>query len=93
MPLDRSTATFEEERRSHAGRVAGSLACPECDAPVALAAARMTPAEPLGCPFCGETGAVRDFLTLGEPTRPARVVVHVSSGTSTRARRGTSFGH
>jgi hypothetical protein len=78
VPSDRATATFEEERRSRAGRVAGSLACPECDAPVALAAPRMTPGEPLGCPFCGRAGAVRDFLTLGEPTRPARVVVHVA---------------
>jgi len=78
VPLDRRSVTFEEERRSAAGRIAGTLACPACDAPVALARERMTPAEPLGCPFCGRSGAVRDFLTLGEPTRPARVVVRVA---------------
>jgi hypothetical protein len=55
----------------------GTLACPECDAPVALGASRRTPAEPLGCPFCGHAGAVRDFLSLGAPSRPARVTVRV----------------
>jgi hypothetical protein len=29
------------------------------------------------CPFCGTDGAVRDFLTLEDPSRPARVVVRV----------------
>ena len=55
----------------------GTLACPRCDAPVAPGPEPLSPAAPLGCPFCGETGAVRDFLSLGEPSRPARVVVRV----------------
>jgi hypothetical protein len=55
----------------------GTLACPSCDAPVAPPARPMSPADPLACPVCGEAGAVRDFLSLAEPTRPARVVVRV----------------
>ena len=55
----------------------GTLACPLCDAPVALAAGPASPADPLGCPFCEHTATVRDFLSLGDPTRPARVAVRV----------------
>ena len=55
----------------------GTLACPSCDAPVALTAGPVSPAEPLYCPFCAHAGAVREFLSLGAPTRPARVVVRV----------------
>ena len=60
---------------SHLG--VGTLACPSCDAPVAPADGPMSPADPLGCPYCGRDGAVRDFLSLTAPTRPARVVVRV----------------
>jgi hypothetical protein len=55
----------------------GTLACPECDAPVFPGTRALSPAEPLACPFCGESGAVRDFLSLTPPSRPARVVVRV----------------
>jgi hypothetical protein len=54
----------------------GSLACPRCDAPVAPVEA-MAPSDPLDCPFCLRAGRVRDFLSLGEPTRPARVVIRL----------------
>jgi hypothetical protein len=54
----------------------GTLACPSCDAPV-LPEAAVSPADPLSCGFCLHAGAVRDFLTLGEPTRPTRVIVRV----------------
>lgn len=54
----------------------GTLACPACDAPVSPSG-RLTPASTLGCPFCGHAGHVRDFLTLGAPTRPAHVVIRV----------------
>jgi hypothetical protein len=57
----------------------GTLACPDCDAPVFLGGRPMSPAEPLGCGFCGREGFVRDFLTLGEPTRTTHVVVRVSN--------------
>jgi hypothetical protein len=55
----------------------GSLACPRCDAPVALAGS-VGPSEPFSCPFCLHTGRVREFLSLGEPTRPAHVVVRIA---------------
>jgi hypothetical protein len=55
----------------------GTLACPACDAPIAPGTARLGPASPLSCPFCGHDAHVRDFLTLGAPTRPAHVVVKV----------------
>jgi hypothetical protein len=54
----------------------GTLACPSCDAPV-LPTGAVSPADPLACPYCNHAGAVRDFLSLGEPTRPARVEVRV----------------
>jgi len=55
----------------------GTLACPRCDVPVALATAPVSPADGLGCPFCGHAAAVRDFLSLAAPSRPARVAVRV----------------
>lgn len=55
----------------------GTLACPVCDAPVAPGAGPLAPADPLGCPFCRHAGAVRDFLSLAPPSRPARVEVRV----------------
>lgn len=54
----------------------GTLACPSCDAPVSPTG-RMTPSAALECPFCGRIGRVRDFLTLGSPTRAAHVVIRV----------------
>lgn len=56
----------------------GTLACPACDAPVALLGRRMRPAEALTCSFCEATGTVRDFLSLGIPTRTTRVAVRVA---------------
>jgi len=68
---------FEERRPAALRHVAtGSLACPRCDAPVVLAGP-LGPAAPLGCPFCDHAGPLRDFLSLGEPTRPARVRVRI----------------
>jgi hypothetical protein len=66
-----------ERRPARAGRIGfGTLACPDCDAPV-MPLRAVSPASALACPYCGHYGAVRDFLTLGEPTRPARVAVRV----------------
>lgn len=76
--IGRLAGQQEERRVVRSSRLAGgTLACPACDAPVAPATARMTPADALGCPFCDHTAAVRDFLSLATPTRPARVEVHV----------------
>ena len=55
----------------------GTLACPHCDAPVALGSSFVSPADALSCPYCGHAAAVRDFLSLSQPTRPARVAVRV----------------
>jgi hypothetical protein len=55
----------------------GTLACPSCDAPVSPGNGRLGPASALECPFCGRIGRVREFLTLGSPTRAAHVVVKV----------------
>jgi hypothetical protein len=77
-PITRAGAGQEELRpTTRSGRVAsGSLACGCCDAPVALAApAALTDA--LTCPYCAHQAPVRDFLSLADPTRPARVVVRV----------------
>jgi uncharacterized paraquat-inducible protein A len=66
-----------EQRIRHSDRLAtGTLACPACDAPVAPVG-RMTPTQAVGCPYCGHAGAVRDFLSLAAPARPARVAVRV----------------
>jgi uncharacterized paraquat-inducible protein A len=67
----------EERRRARSSHVAsGTLACPSCDAPVALARP-MSPADALDCPFCEHGAALRDFLSLASPTRPAHVDVRV----------------
>jgi hypothetical protein len=79
-PLGREPAVriHEERRRTRSGRLGmGTLACPRCDAPVALGPGPAAPADPLGCPFCGHAARVREFLTLGDPVRPARVEVRV----------------
>jgi hypothetical protein len=58
----------------------GTLACPECDAPVALAGP-VAPRDDLLCPYCWHIASARDFLSLELPTRPARVVVTVRHST------------
>ena len=74
---DGERPVHEELRPARGNHLAsGSLACPHCDAPVALAGPA-TPATPLRCPFCLHGAPLREFLTLGEPTRPARVEVRV----------------
>jgi len=82
-------AGIEEERKvARSSRMAtGTLACPRCDAPVFPVGA-LAPAAPLGCPFCEHRGAVRDFLTLEPPARPARVEVRVVDRTRVTAARG-----
>jgi hypothetical protein len=68
----------EERRAADAGVLAtGTLACPVCDAPVSPGPTPLSPAQGVECPFCAHAGAVREFLTLGEPSRPARVTVRV----------------
>jgi len=67
-----------EHRIAHSTVLAaGTFACPACDAPVLPGDRPLRPAEPVACPFCGHAGAVRDFLSLDAPTRPAYVEVRV----------------
>jgi hypothetical protein len=81
VSIDRRSRLAGTEEIRHFTRGArlgsGTLACPRCDVPVALAGGRASPAEPLDCPFCGHYGAVRDFLSLAAPSRPAHVEVRV----------------
>jgi hypothetical protein len=81
VDLDREServAPRYELRRSRATRelATGTLACPHCDAPV-LPDGAVSPADPMSCGYCAHEGFVRDFLTLGEPSRPTHVVVRV----------------
>jgi hypothetical protein len=75
---ERAVAPLRELRReARAGLVAiGTLACPECDAPVAIAGG-LSPAHRIGCPYCEHAAPLRDFLSLAAPSRPARVEVRV----------------
>jgi hypothetical protein len=77
-PDSEGRVVHEERRATRSSVVAvGTLACPSCDAPVALAAGPASPADPLVCPICDHAGTVRDFLSLAAPSRPARVEVRV----------------
>jgi hypothetical protein len=70
------------EHRRHDERTArlcdATLACARCDAPIAPGPQGLSLTQPLVCPFCDHRGAVRDFLSLAAPTRPAHVVVRIS---------------
>jgi hypothetical protein len=90
-PVTGAGGPHEIRRDERTTRMAtGTLACPSCDAPVLLTAPAMGPSDPLSCAFCGHEGALRDFLSLAEPTRPTRVEVHVRLGVPQirAARRG-----
>jgi hypothetical protein len=72
------TGRHEKRRAIRSSRLAvGTLACPDCDAPVAPPLTPLSPADPLGCGFCQHSAAVRDFLSLAAPARPTRVEVRV----------------
>ena len=71
----------------------GTLACARCDAPVALAGATVAPSDALSCPFCLHRAPVRDFLTLGDPTRPARVTVRATFAPRTHAHSARAVRH
>lgn len=54
-----------------------TLACPECDAPIALGGRSVPFSEALQCPFCGHDAPLRAFVSLALPARPARVEVRL----------------
>jgi hypothetical protein len=82
-PVDDEPVTGQAELREHEHARASTylasatLACPSCDAPVALTSGALTPGHPFACPYCEHAAPVRDFLSLGQPTRPTRVELHV----------------
>ncbi|EHN12212.1 hypothetical protein PAI11_08880 [Patulibacter medicamentivorans] len=90
-PVGRRSRTGDLRPDTHNGVLGiGTLACPICDAPVAPGPGPMSPADAIGCPLCGHGAAVRDFLSLAAPSRPARVevrVVHRPRSWRVRARR------
>ena len=81
MSLDRAADGHHEFRPERREGVMGTatVACPECDAPV-VPPHRMLITERLQCPFCGHSAVVRDFLSLDQPARAARVTVRVTMG-------------
>jgi hypothetical protein len=81
----RGTEEIREAARSTV-MATGTLACPSCDAPVAPAGP-LSPADRISCPYCRLTGAVRQFLSLAAPSRPARVQVRVVAPRRLSARR------
>ncbi len=86
-PVGRNDGPQEERRNARTRHLgSGTLACPACDAPVAPVGT-MSPSDALTCPVCLHAGAVRDFLSLAEPTRPAHVEVRVVVGGRIPTRR------
>ncbi|HEX6022496.1 MAG TPA: hypothetical protein VFZ00_10915 [Solirubrobacter sp.] len=76
-PRGERIGRLHEERRTVSRVMAtGSMACPRCDAPV-MPSRPMAPSEALWCGFCGHDALVRDFLSLEQPTRPARVEIRI----------------
>jgi hypothetical protein len=68
----------EERRLTRSSLLStGTLACPSCDAPVSPGPRALSPAQPIGCPFCGYGARVRDFLSLAAPSRPAHVEIRL----------------
>jgi hypothetical protein len=72
---------FEQDPRRAATGIlgVGTLACPECDAPVAIGSQPLSPRVELSCPFCAHRAPLREFLSLAPPTRPTRVVVRITA--------------
>lgn len=71
--VTRVAGHYEERLAAGLHLMTATLACPECDAPVALPAPRAATTHPVGCPYCGTAGVLRDFLSFDRPVRPARV--------------------
>src|SRR3954452_13851414 len=73
----------EEHQRRTGVFAIGSLAWPRCDAPGVLRRA-LTPAEPLMWPLCFHDAAVKGFLSLATPARPAVVDVRIRRASAAR---------
>jgi hypothetical protein len=78
QPVERLAGRPERHRVESWWHLAtGTLACPSCDAPLLAGPGGMAPGDSISCGYCRHAGAVRDFLSLAEPTRPTRVAVRV----------------
>ena len=86
-PVSALPGAYEDRHSSRAWQLAATLACPRCDAPVALGGYSVTLTQDLGCPFCHHCAAARDFLSLAAPTRPTHVAVRMFR--RARERRGS----
>lgn len=75
----RAEHVHQRKRRADRNGViaSGTIACPDCDAPVAIGAGEVPVTEALTCPFCARHAPVREFLSLAVPTRPTRVQVRL----------------
>jgi hypothetical protein len=78
QPVESRAGAYEKRRAVRAFRLEATLACPRCDAPVALGDRAVKFSERLNCPFCLHPAPLRDFLSLATPTRPARVQVRAT---------------
>jgi hypothetical protein len=77
-PISAPAGAYEDRRASRDWRLAtATLACPQCDVPLALGGRRVTFSEDLDCPFCRHAAPLRDFLSLAAPSRPNRVEVRM----------------
>lgn len=76
----RAATVYEQKRRTIRSTLlgVGTLACGGCDAPIAIGDRTLSVSDELMCPFCGQRGPARDFLSLAPPTRPARVLVRMT---------------
>lgn len=78
QPVSGVAGAHEERRSSRPWRLGpATLACPRCDAPVVLGGRAVPVTDALCCPFCDHSAALRDFLSLAQPARPARVAIRV----------------
>ena len=88
QPVAAQAGAYEDRDASRSWRLGtGTLACPRCDAPVALGGRAVPLTAVLDCPFCRQTGPVRDFLSLATPSRPAFVEVRMRPRARTASRR------
>ena len=93
QPFDRSDMGPQERRERLPGPInhveraptwvvgGGTFACPGCDVPVAFGGALELTAA-LACPYCARTAPARDYLSLTDEPRPARVRVVATIGGS-----------
>lgn len=75
----RAEHVLQRKRRADRNGViaSGTIACPRCDAPVAIGSDEVAVTAALTCPFCAQHAPVREFLSLVVPTRPTRVQVRL----------------